>query len=173
MPDGVLCLPIRPDARAARIAGPSDAEQVLELCHALYRENGNGVSLRLSPEKLAAHVEAGCNGNCGIVGVIGDPGRQLIGTIGIFLFQPWYSDEWMLSEYWTYVRPEHRAGGRCAEALFAFASAHRKHMIERTGINFVLDISLLSEDRLAAKERYWSRRARKIGALFVIDGDPA
>lgn len=126
----------------------------------------NGLGWTPSPKKVFDHVNACCSGKNGIAGVIDGRGGEIIGSIGIELTQPWYSDEWFFIQVWQFVLPTHRKGTHYGEDLFAFAEGHRRYMSETLGRDMVLETTVMSHQRLAAKERLWQRHGKRIGAMF-------
>lgn len=125
----------------------------------------NSLGFVPSPIKVWEHVHACCTGKNGIAGVIDGPGG-IIGSIGIECVQPWYSQDWFLMQVWQFVLPEHRRGTKHGEDLFAFAEFHRRYMCEHTGRDMLLETTVMSRKRLAAKTRLWRRHGQQIGAIF-------
>ena len=97
----------------------------------------------------------------GIFGIIENDG-EIEAVIGMFAETFWYSDEYFLNEYLNYVRPAYRKSSN-AKDLLAFG----KWCAEN--INLKLHIGVLTDKRLAAKERLYSRVLPKKGCLFVYD----
>lgn len=170
MPDGLI-----PSAAAAvkprvRIATSADVEPLFDLLYGpqgLYKNSAEGLGAPASADKVRAFVTAACAGNGGIAGVV-DGINQIVGSIGIFLWQPWWSEVWMLSEHWVYVRPQFRGVG-FDDALFRFAEEHRADMAQRLDRpDLKLQMSVASMDRLPAKMRLWRRHGDQNGAMFVM-----
>lgn len=147
-----------------RLATIDDAE---ELYWFLLSDLGADNSLGFTPslKKIWGHVHDCCTGKNGIAGVIDGPGG-IIGSIGIEVVQPWHSEDWFLSQVWQFVHPEHRHGTKHGEDLFAFAEYHRRYMCEHTGRDMILETTVMSRKRLAAKTRLWRRHGQQIGAMF-------
>lgn len=159
-----------------RIATPKDEAALYALLLRLHKDNPDPADLPLDHVKVGAHVHAVCTGNGGIAGVIDGPfgSPDLIGSVGLLAITPWWSSATVISEHWLFLDPPYRDGTR-HKALFDFALWHRRDMQRRTGLPLGLDISVLSNNRLAARERLWARHgARKVGALFYVppDEDP-
>lgn len=148
-----------------RLATPSDSDRLYALLLELYRDNGFGVPM--SPQKVRDHVTNGTDGKGGIIGII-DDGDRIVGSVGMFLQQLWFTDDWCLYERWLFVLPGHRRGRHLAELLFAFAKQAQRSMQKGTGNTFPLFTGPTSLNRLDAKMRLWQRHGQQIGAQFVI-----
>lgn len=153
---------------SVRIATSLDEKALYVLLRNL--EIANAMGFARSEAKAWAHINGVCRGQGGIAGVIDGPDGSLIGSIGITAAQPWYSEDYFLSEVWCFVDPEHRKGTRHGAALFDFAKWHQQDMSIKLGHNIPLEISFLSYRRVAAKERLWRKAGRWIGSTFMIGG---
>lgn len=156
----------KPDS--VRIAGPADSEKLFEfLWHDLHRSNDMG--LQRSERKVREQIAGMLNGTTGICGVI-DDGDRIVGACGLAASQVWYSEQWLISEVFLVVSPEHRKGTRHGQHLFEFAKWHREDLSRRCGTTFPLEISVFSNRKLEAKSRLWRRFARPVGAMFWVEG---
>lgn len=153
---------------SVRIATPADELKLFRLLLKLDQDNTFGVPR--SDARVWQHVTALCGGQKGIAGIMEDPQGNFIGSVGIMAAQPWYSEVWYLCMVWLFIDPEHRTAAR-ADDLFKFALWHQVDMEARLHYKMALEISVISPNRLAAKERLWARHAKKIGAIFWIPGD--
>lgn len=149
---------------SVRLATPADEARLYALLIELYRDNGFGVSM--SPQKVADHIRAGTDGKGGVIGVV-DAGETIVASVGLFLAQLWFTDDWCLYERWLFVHPRYRQAG-LADALFEFAERHRLAMEKGIGSAFPLFTGPTSLNRLPAKMRMWRRHGRQIGAQFVM-----
>lgn len=157
---------------AVRLATPSDQDALCDLLDALYLDNAEGVSIAKSDDKVRKHVEAACAGRLAVAGVVDAPDGRLRASIGIFATNPWYSDDWdLLSVYWLFERPEYRCGYAIFDALCAFADAHRRTLEKLLPGHPMLDVdfSFVSRERIPVRERLWTRHARKIGAIYLLN----
>jgi hypothetical protein len=145
-----------------RIATAADEEPLYDVLIALHEDNTMGIAY--SPERVRAQMHA----VGGWIGVIDADDGRIAATIGVFPQQLWYSDEWLLSERWLFVRTEYRQLG-LDDKLFEFAKQYRTDMSARIGSRIELLSGCTSDKRLAAKIRLWSRWGRQIGALFLVD----
>lgn len=154
---------------SVRVALPADEEALFWL---LQRdlEDDNGLGFPASPRKVYAHVHKCCTGDGAIAGVIDGP-RGIVGSVGIEFISPWYSDVGMLIQIWQFVVPTNRSGKRFGEDLFAFAEWHRQDMSSRSGQDMVLDSTVMSHKRLAAKTRLWRRHGKQVGSIFWSGGE--
>lgn len=172
MPEGAIPQITRDIAappKSVRVALPSDERGLYALL--LDLEQDNGVGLPRSDEKVWRFVTAACGGKSGLAGIAEAPDGSIAGSVGIFACQTWYSDVWFLSVHWLFVRPKYRTIVD-ADDLFEFARWHQQDMSRRLNQDVGLEMSILGK-RLPAKERLWSRHAKKIGALFYVGGGVA
>ena len=154
-----------------RLAAPADEDALYALLLRLSQDNPDPSGLRFDHDKIQLHVENACARSGAVAGVIDDPnGEGIIGSCGIFLFLPWYADEWILSCYWLYVDPPFRKFGY-GDLLFDFALKHRRDLSAASGYPLGLDISFVSRTHLPARERWWGKRAKKVGAMFFVAPD--
>ncbi len=135
-----------------RIATPADEGNLYDLLVDLHRHNAAGWGAPFSPQLVFAQIEVGTRANIstrtnlndrrlGRIGVIGEPGGRLVGSIGLFVDpQAWFTDQaYCLVELWVYVRPEARDRRKLERALFAFANAHHaevKASLLKSGYEF-------------------------------------
>jgi hypothetical protein len=147
-----------------RVAGPDDAQALLEELYWTYLDDRVGLGLPPSPKRMRPFIEHILTPGQGFVGIIEGDGIEA--SIGLLVDQHWYSDEWLLLEKWVFVSEKHRGSGHL-DKLFDFACGV-KAQIEESGQPCHVITSLLTEERLAAKERLWARRGKKIGAIFLL-----
>lgn len=165
-PASAVCALSQPDS--VRVATIHDERRIFDfLWEHLYADNDMGIPR--DQTRVWEHVNQVCRGR-GICGVI-EENCVVIGSIGIVPFVPWYSNQFHLSEVWLTVRPDARKGSHCGEALFQFARWHRADMEARLGYPIGIELSVHSFKRLDAKERLWSRFAKKIGGVFWMSGE--
>lgn len=155
---------VQPINRAAvdrvRFATRDDADEIMAICCEMALENGQ---MTMSERKVRGLLEEAFSQKGGIIGVIGN--QNLIqGCICMRIGQLWYSEDWMLSEYFSYVRPQYRRSTNLLDLVeFAKDCAHRMQL--------KLFISMVSTTRTEAKVRLFERRLSKpAGALFIYDG---
>lgn len=161
----------KPDS--VRVAMPADEPALYALLMKLHDTNFAGLPyakyLPISEDKIRAHVNTCCHGQGALAGVIYGPENSIIASVGIFCTQPWWSDKFHLSEYWLFVDPDHRTGTSHAADLFQFARWHRADLSARANYEMPLEVTVLTSDRLEAKERLWRRYSTKIGGIFWTD----
>ena len=156
----------KPDT--VRIATAADEEKIF--WHLMSDLNAdNNLDLPVSEKAVYETVHACCTGDVSIAGII-DGRDGPVASIGIRGVYPWFSSQIMLSQIWLFVIPAARGGARLAEDLFHFADWHRGDMSERLGYNVVLENSVMSLRRLAAKKRLWRRYGQEIGAVYWTRG---
>jgi hypothetical protein len=150
---------------------PDDEKKIYYTLMGLKEDNFNDLPmakmLPISDEKLKAHIKQGCTGQGGWIGVIDGEDNEIVGTTGIFAVQPWWTEEWGLSQYWMYVDEDYRAGTGYGRDLFQFAKWLREDRSKVAGYTVPLETSVLSNKRLKEKMRLWGRSARQVGGLFL------
>ena len=144
----------KPDC--VRMATKADEQQIYDILMELYAENS---LFELSPEKVWGIIRKATNRQGGIIGVIDGP-NGIEGTVGLELVQFWYSESWLLSEYWNFVREPYRQSDN-AKNLINFAKWCAESM------NMPLHMGIITTKRTAAKERLYRRVMPKVGAFFV------
>lgn len=154
--------------KVVRIAGPGDAPQLRVLLDRLHSEVPNPADLPPDDEKVWATVHAACNGQGAIAGIIDGPGGEIIGSMGIFWNVPWWTSQGILSQYWKFVDPNYRYGGRFYTALMQFARWHRDDMRVRLGYPIHLEDSFIGKDNLKPRSRLWAKHGRCVGSFFLM-----
>lgn len=154
---------LQPDT--VRIADINDTADLYWLLMDDYQRD-NGLGWSPSPVKVAQMVKECCLQENGIVGII-DGLDGIIGSVGIEVHNPRYSDDVYLVQAWMFVLPEHRGGKQHWEDLFAFCDWWREDMSNKLGKPLILESTVTSHNRLSAKLRLWRRRAGiQVGGTF-------
>lgn len=148
-----------------RIATIQDVQALSWHCYELFKDNFMG--LPFSTKRVGETVTACCTGQGGIAGVIDGSDGYPIASIGITPIQPIYSDKWILSESWMFVRPEFR-GWRYDADLFAFAKWYRESVCPNFGYDIPLEMSIYSFKRLDAKTRLLKRHGMHVGSTIWV-----
>lgn len=153
---------------SVRVANEADAAALY--WHLLGDYNAdNGLGWEVSPAKLYKHVSECCAGENGIAGII-DGLTGIVGSVGIEVHTPWYSNDEFLAQVWLFVMPGERPSSYHWDNLFYFSEWYREDYSRRVGRNVILETSVQSHHRLPAKLRLWRRRARQIGGIFWVPG---
>lgn len=140
-----------------RLATWADEPDVLDICRDLHKENG---VFEISEPKLRAMLKRAFDRENGLVGVIGRPG-ELEAIMFLVISTLWYSDQFVMEELFSFVRPEYRR------------SAHAKTLIEwakkcSDAVKLPTIIGVLSNTRTEAKVRLYQRQLGKpVGAYFI------
>jgi len=148
-----------------RKATPEDEQQIWNMFRLLHQENGvfsfseqklNWILQRvLYPERIPPNDTA----FRGFMGVIG-PSSELEACILLGIGAYWYSEDYLLEEYFTFVHPKHRKS-KHARALIAYS----KHMSDEIGIPLL--IGILSNQKTQAKIRLYKQQLPEAGAFFL------
>lgn len=143
-----------PDVRTATLA---DEDGIMALCRANHAENGAHPFNEVHTRSQIRRVLSGQDG--GVIGVVGEEGA-LRACICILLDRVWYSDQHQLLELFNFVHPDHRRS-TYAKQLLLFA----RRCADETGLD--LTIGVLSDTRMEAKVRLYTRVFPKAGEFFV------
>lgn len=139
-----------------RVAGPDDFQEMFRVCCLLHHENGQH---EFSEAKARDFLWRGCNRDHALVGVIG-PSNDIKAILYLEVMPVYYSDDVQLYEKFMFVRPDCRKSDY-AKRLLLFA----KRAADELGCD--LTIGIISDDKLAAKERLYARHLPKGGTFFV------
>ena len=153
-----------------RVATIADETRLFALLKRLHEDNPNPGNLPVSDERVWAHVNAACRGEKGVAGVVDGPDGDLIASVGIFLANPWWTEAWHLSQYWMFVDPPHRKGGRVYRDLLQFSRWHRADISARSGYQMALENSFITKQDIMGRFRLWRKTGRCIGAIFWVEG---
>lgn len=154
---------------SVRFAIPSDEDAIYDLLTGpggLYEENA---LFKMSPTKVRNTIRYGCirhngklghpGGPQGIIGVVEQDGK-IVATIGMGFSQFWYTEEWMLSEFWNHVHPDHRTSNHASD-LIDFG----KWCSEQ--LKLYLHMGIISTHRVKGKVRLYQRKIRYMGGYFM------
>ena len=151
------------DPSRVRVADERDEDELMSLCEGLHSENA---LFPMSAVKVRAMLRAALVGPVhmrrGIVGIVG-PAGDIEGSIFLEINSLWYSDEYVLSELWNYVRPQFRSSSNSKD-MIAFA----KLMSER--FKLPLMIGVLSNERTEAKIRHYRQQLGAPAGAFFVHG---
>lgn len=155
----------RPDN--VRIATRRDEAKIFKLLTegptSLAKENA---LYSVAPAKVMAMIKNATEGKGGIIGIIEHEGR-IAGSVGVFLSQYWYTEDWNVEELWNFVHPDFRpvkSGAKqqgIAAALVDFAKWANETL------NVPLHMGIMSRIRMGGKIRLYQRKLMLIGAFFI------
>lgn len=151
------------ETTTVRIGNDMDVDGMMSLALAACEENG---LTNPNPMKLLAEIWAGLTRNHGLVGIIGEPGKQFEAAILLRAESLWYSDDPSLVERAIFVHPDYRSakGGR-ARKLCEFAKS------AAVALDLPLVIGILSSQRTESKVRLYERQFGKpSGAYWIVGG---
>jgi GNAT superfamily N-acetyltransferase len=140
-----------------RIASMDDRDGMLALLDLMHAENGVASLCR---PKMESALDRGLRRDRALIGVVGEP-NDIRASIGLFLHQWWYSNDWHAEDCWNFVHPQHRKSTHAKE-LLTFA----KKAADDLGIQLL--IGVLSTERTQAKVKLYERFfGPSAGAGFV------
>jgi len=149
-----------------RVATPADEKPIFEMLTLLHEENS---LFKMNPGKVWQTIRRATQpdirtGDVGIIGVI-DGKAGLEASVGFFADSFWYTDEFMLSEFWTFVLPEFRR------------STHAKRLIEfgkwaSLRLKVPYHCGIISNIRTEAKVRLYKRQLDYFGGFFFYNVNP-
>lgn len=141
-------------------AVPADAPALLALLKLMHAETGMAP---LDDLRVRQMIWRGVTQQEAVIGVIRGKGpRHIEGSIGLFTDRLWYSARDHLADFWNFVAEPHRK------------STHAKNLIEfakwaALTVDRPLVMSMMANERTAAKLRLYERQLPKAGALFVFN----
>lgn len=140
-----------------RKAQPEEADDIMAMCHALWKENGQ---FSFSETKVKAKLDDAFNRRGAIIGVIGKPGK-LEGSICVHISDYFYTDDYHLGELWNYVWPEYRKSNNAKDLI-------RFGMRCSDEIGIPLLIGVVSNERTVAKLKLYQRiLGEPAGGFFI------
>lgn len=145
-----------------RIGTPEDIDGVMNLALMVCKENGIFVP---NVEKILWDVWMSLNQDHGLIGVIGNPGKELEGFVLLRVSSMWYSDSPIIEEKTVFVHPKHRgaSGGR-ARKLCEFS----KQVADE--LEMPLIIGVLSSTRTESKVKLYERVFGEPSGAFFLYG---
>lgn len=149
-------------ALKVRTGTPEDIHPMMALAMSAAEDNG---LTDADPEKIAREIWSALSLDHGIVGIIGDPGKDIEAAALVRVEEMWYSRKKTIIERAIFVDPKYRAakGGRAA-VLCQFI----KHMQETLDIPAV--VGILSTNRTEAKRKLYERAFGVPGGYYWILG---
>jgi hypothetical protein len=154
-----------------RIATRDDEAALFDLLLALHKDNGFGISPRA--QDLRETIRAGTRETNGtLIGVIDGDEGEIAGAFYVHPAKWWYNkspEAFYLNELFLFVRPEYRKRGRYWNDLFRSMVAYKELTDASMGTDVPLVTSVSSLHRLPAKMRLWSRYAKLVGGIYVIE----
>lgn len=158
-----------PKPNNVSIASPYDEDELYNiLSEELFSENG---TFSLSEKKSRSFIRDTINGrNYGIIGIIRENGK-IAGTIGMNLESFWYSDDFLVSEYWNFVRKDYR-NHKSQDGKDGLRSFYAKDLIDfgkwfSETMDMILNIGIISTTRTQAKCRLYGRMLTPVGQFFM------
>jgi len=139
-----------------RVGTVNDLDEIMRLAMQATDENA---FVKPDISKLLHVIYPALERKTGIVGVIGEPGGEVLGAVVLQVGEVWYSSHKVLEEKAIYVDPRHRgsAGGRSTHTIgLARKLAEFAKMVSEQ-MNMPLAIGVLSNHRTAAKVRFYER----------------
>lgn len=144
----------RPDH--VRTATRRDESRLYDFLVELHKENA---IYAMTPDKVWKQIRKATEREGGLIGIIEQDGR-IAGCVGLFLNQYWYTENFHLSEYWSYVHPDYRRSSY-AQDLIDFSKWANENM------NIALHMGIQSFTRMEGKVRLYKRKLMLIGAFFM------
>jgi GNAT superfamily N-acetyltransferase len=150
------------DAVPLRAAGPADLDRVCALLALLHAETPHAP---LSPRRLRESVAGVMEGGAVLLSLA--QSGEAVGTIGLAIDRPWFSDAAWVRDLWLFVDPGHRRAPH-ARALLRAARHYAG------ALRLPLEVSVTGGARgarIAAKVRlYRSELGDPSGATWMLGG---
>lgn len=147
-----------------RIAIPSDEDKIFPILMMAHDDNG---VMPVSPFRVWEIIRNGTRKDrsadertgYNIIGIIDGP-KGIEAIAALELVRMPYSEHWHLQDICNYVHPDYRKS-KHAEELIEFG----KWMAEQMGFPFIFGI--LTAKRLEAKRKFFQRKAKEVGSLYI------
>lgn len=139
---------------AYRSAAPEDIKGLFNLLVTMHAESAIA---SLSPERALARIASLIEQ--GIV-IIAERGDVIVGSVGLGFDQWWYSDDWHLRDFWTYVHPEHRHSSIGANLIRLAKCAAQDRRVP-------LCVGVFSDDGTERKNKLFRRHMTPVGETFI------
>lgn len=149
------------DKKNVRLAGPGDEEKLYQFVCDGHLESA---IFSLSESRIRTIIRNATEHNANhlvIIGVIDSPEKdKIVASLAIEYAQPWYSEDWFLSELWNNVHADCRQS-HYARDLMAFG----KSLADETGRP--LSMGIITTDRMEPKIALYKRKMPQVGAYFM------
>ncbi len=145
-----------------RLATIEDAPAIYKLLQAMHAERletkEKGVA-SFSPRKVAWEIDDLIKDH---VVMVAESKGEIVGSVGLRVVAPWYSEDTWFADRWMYVRQDAR-GSRIAEDMLRKA----KKVARRAG--FPLGMGVQSTRDTARKNALFRRHMTAIGEMFIAE----
>ena len=137
-----------------RTALPHDVKDIYEMLLEMHKE----IALaNLDDAKAIMFIEGVVSDGICYLAHVGD---VLVGSIGLGPQQFWYSSDWFLGDYWTFVREGYRKS-RIASDLLVRAKEFSD------GIDIPIAVGVFSKGDVPRKNKLFRRHFTPVGEMFV------
>jgi hypothetical protein len=142
-----------------RLAQPTDADRLFDLCMAAYWEGGFGGR---DDTVVRAVIARALNRESGVFGIIDGPDR-IEAMLGLEPAKMWYGSDadWYWHDLTFFVHPLHRRS-RHAITLFKFACWWERH------IRMPVVLGVFPTTELELKEAMFERYGKRVGSMYLI-----
>jgi len=153
-----------PKPSSVRVATVTDEDALFPILMMAHKENG---TMPVSEFRVWEIIRNATRRNrpkeertgYNVIGVIDGP-KEIEAILSLELARMSYSDNWHLQDICNFVHPDHRKSNHAADLL-----EFGKWISDQMG--FPLLIGILTDERLAAKKRFYQRRVKECGALYL------
>lgn len=150
-----------------RPAIPSDIDALMDMCRAMFNENGLGP--KMEEGAVLGEITHAVMGEKGsFLGIIGENNR-VEGSIFLTVGRLWYNPSYLwIEDRWLFVLPEYRRSqpGQTSNAVELIKCA--EYIADRFGLPLM--ISILNNTRTEAKVRLYRRILGEPSGAFFLKG---
>ena len=137
-----------------RIAQEKDLEAVYDVLKEMHEEVGMSTwAVEKSLRQIVNLLEEG-------VIFLAEISGRIVGTVGLGPSQWWYSEDFFLTDYWTFVRKGYRRSAIANELL-----KQAKEFAQR--VNLPIAVAVLSPTDVPRKNALFKRHFTPVGEIFV------
>ena len=144
-------------AVTCRLAVKTDVPVIFSLLEGMHGEFDEMLP-PINPEKLYRAIEESVN----VCVIIAENKGKIVGSIGLYVMEWWFSDSKSLADNWTYVAPGSR---RSKAATLMVRKA--KEFSDRAGVPLMMGVfSPIQTDK---KNTFYRRHFKPMGEMFVYN----
>jgi hypothetical protein len=150
-----------------RLAGPGDEEKLFDFLMDFNKDN-NTFGFDVDTACIKEHISEATEHRGGICGIVDGNDNTIAGAVNLIHRYAYFSSKYHLEETFLYVRSEYRKS-RIADSLMVWTKLVRKMIEDTEDRPVILMTSVTSENRLAAKSRWWRKHCGKeVGLIYFI-----
>lgn len=150
-----------------KLAKQGDEAKIFDIFVLAHKENGY---FPMSSKKVIDMIMKACRHEGASIGLIKDHQGNVEAASGLIIETSWYSDQVFLADLINFVHPAHRKS-RHAEAILQFQKDTATYLSKVFGYDVPTLPSILTRESLVPKMRFYRKRFKQVGAIYVFNDD--